>query len=150
MKKILIAVAIFLVLIIGCTAANREISQRKTAGVNNARKTTLVLNRDENIIFALVKARVKVCGREEYVEIGRGESIRVDVPVGKCVISTEQGWHSGSYSLEINAESGKVNIVRISPRGDYKGATEGGFIGTVEERVANSGKSGPFELVEVK
>lgn len=149
MKKNLVMAVFFLVSMIGCTALNQETSNQKS-GLNIARESTLILNRDESSLFALIKARIKVCGYDEYFELGRGESRRVDIPVGKCLISTDQGWHSGSYFIEINSEKGKIQIVRISPRGDYMGTTEGGFIGTLEERQAHSGKSGPFELIEVK
>ncbi|MEN6620013.1 MAG: hypothetical protein ABFD50_00465 [Smithella sp.] len=145
MKKVLMMIAFSLILIIGCSMLNREASNQ-----TSARESTLILNRDESAIFELVKARIKVCGSDNYVELGRGESKRVDIPVGKCLISTDQGWHSGSYFIEINAEKGKIQIVRISPRGDYTGATDEGFIGTIEERQAHKGKSGPFELIEIK
>lgn len=146
MKKILTMIVFSLILIIGCSMLNRDASNQS----NKARESTLILNRDESAIFEIVKARIKVCGLDNYVELGRGESKRVDIPAGKCVISTDQGWHSGTYSIEINAEKGKIKIVRISPRGDYTGATDAGFIGTMEERQAHKGKSGPFELIEIK
>lgn len=148
MKTIIFICCIFFM--IGCTANKEMIPHQETTPLptTNTEKTTLVLKRVDNIMFFAVKTWLRVCGQNDLVELNRGESKQVEIPVGKCLISTNQGWHSGSYSIEINAEKEKISTVRISPRTTH--LLLGGLAGQLIEKSANKGKSGPFELIEEK
>ncbi|MEN6619985.1 MAG: hypothetical protein ABFD50_00320 [Smithella sp.] len=144
---------IFFLLIYGFAAQSSEASNKEAPipEINNSgQKATLFLIRDDSMINNYTSA-VRVCGKEDYIELSRGQSASVDVPAGKCPISMVYSkWQGGTYAIEINAVAGKVHKIRISPRASYVGVSMFGLIGNLIEGQTNQGKSGPFELNEEK
>jgi hypothetical protein len=110
----------------------------------SANKGRVVLTRTDDVVFGQNGARIWVNDREVSV-LMRGQTVGVEVPVGKVKIGVDAVLSMGMFEMTFDMEPGLEVRLAVAPRGANFVAGFAGLAGMLAEAAISQNK-GPFSL----
>jgi hypothetical protein len=101
--------------------------------------------RTEEFMAGARGARIKLDGKEIAEDIGSGGAVVLDVAAGSHSVTVDVWDHPNVFTLNLDAKSGTIYTLEISPRGDAVAAGLFGVAGMLAEAAANK-NGGLFQI----